>query len=652
VKCAVVGALVAVTLLSAGRARADEPVQEITVHGAKKPAPGSTTVAREEVRQLPGAFGDAFRAIESLPGATPMVNGVPYFLVRGAPPGNTGYFLDGVGVPLLYHVAFGPAVVHPALIDRVDFHPGGLPARFGRVVGGVVSAETVTPSERPRLEAHARLFDAGAFAESPLLGGKADALVAGRYSYTGAALSLLSPGVELGYWDYQARANLSLTPSDRIGVFAFGSHDRRSAIGDIESTFEADFHRIDVRYDRALGGGGKARVAVTVGVDRSANELGEAQDRLVRTRAELEQRLAPTVLFRAGADAQYTHYDAGTAKNRAIGVILALRYPEHAELTTGTYADVVWRPIRDVEITPGARLDLYESRRFPPAGFGRSRLFGSRTFAVPTVDPRLAVRVAIHPRVALVSTVAALHQGPSFVAPTPGVQPAAFQDGLQSSIQRSAGVETKLPLAITATATVFSHAYRNMMDFSSCSFEDAQIDIASPCITERHAVNTTGLEVFARRALTQRLGGMITYTLSRSERTLRYFDEGRRPAFGGFRTPLDQTHVLHLVGTYDLGRGWRAGARFVYTSGRPYYPRMPFSPEHVTLDPFHRIDVRLEKRWRLSEHASVSAVLEGFNVTMQREASYVVCPEEAGRQCEPVSVPALTIPSIGVELSL
>jgi hypothetical protein len=144
----------------------------------------------------------------------------------------------------------------------------------------------------------------------------------------------------------------------------------------------------------------------------------------------------------------------------------------------------------------------------------------------------------------------------------------------------------------------------------------------------------------------------VTYTLSRSERMLRYFDDARRPRFGGFRTPLDQTHVLHVVGSYDLGRGWRAGARFVFTSGRPYYPRMPFSPEHVTLDPFHRIDVRLEKRWRLSDHASVSAVLEGFNVTLQREASYVVCSGEEGRPCEPVSVPALTIPSIGVELSL
>jgi hypothetical protein len=65
------------------------------------------------VRELPGAFGDPFRAIEVLPGVTPIATGLPYFYVRGAPPGNVGYFLDGVRVPYLYHIGLGPSVIHP-----------------------------------------------------------------------------------------------------------------------------------------------------------------------------------------------------------------------------------------------------------------------------------------------------------------------------------------------------------------------------------------------------------------------------------------------------------------------------------------------------------------------------------------------------------
>ncbi|MEI9949386.1 MAG: hypothetical protein WDO74_10485 [Pseudomonadota bacterium] len=32
---------------------------------------------------------------------------LPFFFVRGAPPGNVGYFLDGIRVPLLFHIALG-----------------------------------------------------------------------------------------------------------------------------------------------------------------------------------------------------------------------------------------------------------------------------------------------------------------------------------------------------------------------------------------------------------------------------------------------------------------------------------------------------------------------------------------------------------------
>ena len=49
----------------------------------------------EVLRQLPGAFGDPFRALDALPGVTPIVSGLPFFYVRGAPPANVGYFLGG-----------------------------------------------------------------------------------------------------------------------------------------------------------------------------------------------------------------------------------------------------------------------------------------------------------------------------------------------------------------------------------------------------------------------------------------------------------------------------------------------------------------------------------------------------------------------------
>src|SRR5690606_19600098 len=89
------------------------------------------TITAKESRQLPGAFGDPFRAVEVLPGVTPLFSGLPYFYLRGAPPGNVAYYYDGVRIPLLYHFAAGPAVVHPAFIGNVDIYPGAYPVRWG-----------------------------------------------------------------------------------------------------------------------------------------------------------------------------------------------------------------------------------------------------------------------------------------------------------------------------------------------------------------------------------------------------------------------------------------------------------------------------------------------------------------------------------------
>ncbi len=143
----------AVAATEANRAGAGGTTREehVTIHGERVEPGRSATLSRTEVRQIPGTFGDPFRAIEIMPGVTPVVSGLPFFFIRGAPPGNVGYFLDGVRVPLLFHVGIGPSAVHPALISRVDLYPGGYPARFGRFSGGIVSGETATSaSARPR----------------------------------------------------------------------------------------------------------------------------------------------------------------------------------------------------------------------------------------------------------------------------------------------------------------------------------------------------------------------------------------------------------------------------------------------------------------------------------------------------------------------
>jgi hypothetical protein len=266
------------------------------------------------VRELPGTFGDPFRAIEALPGVTPIISGVPFFFVRGAPPGNVGYFLDGIRVPLLYHIGLGPSVVHPGIVERVDLHPGGYPARFGRFSGGIVAAETTPPRHDFHGEAQVRLIDAGLMLEGPVAGHRGTVLAGGRYSYTGLMLSLLSPEVELEYWDYQLRTSWDVSARDTLTLFSFGAFDylgEERSDGSVETLFSTEFHRIDLRWDHHASDDTDVRLAATVGMDRTRGDDDQffLRDRLTSVRSEIRHRASKQVLFRAGTDLTLDHYD-------------------------------------------------------------------------------------------------------------------------------------------------------------------------------------------------------------------------------------------------------------------------------------------------------------------------------------------------------
>ncbi len=635
----------------ASNARA-EPAKEVIVRG-RNAEPGSTTLTNAELRTIPGAFGDPFRAVEALPGATPMQSGTPYTVLRGAPPGNTAYLIDGIPVPLLFHMAIGPAVLPTELIDRVDYFAGGAPARFGRAVGGVVSAETRPPSERFRAYGQARFFDAGALVESPLAGGRGYAMAAGRYSYTAAALSLLSPSVSLDYWDYQTRAGARLNERDEVSVFAFGSHDLRGRIGEFDTTYFADFHRVDLRFDRRLSEGGRLRMATTLGEDVSSNEQGATSGRSARVRLEIDQPIDETARVRGGLDASFTRIDMGKSKKPEFDLASSVFYPEHSDTLASLFLDAVWRPVPRLEITPGARADLYsfDVADNLPADYRREDLLRwmdsafapmpGRTTTV-VVDPRLASRFKVAQRVTVIATIGRYHQGPSFFAPSPGLQPAGFQRGLQGSFQRSVGVELSLPAQLRATTMAFSHEYRNATAFTKCAIPRGGFDLASPCIGTRSNGSSVGVEMLVTTPASKRVRGFVAYTLSRSvdepvERSA-YRTERRLP------TVFDHTHVLNAATSVDLGRRWTAGARLFLYTGRP--TSRTTSERTGT---FARLDVRIEKRWPFFRDGWLAVVAEMLNATFAREDG-LECPSALG--CEVRPGPPVVIPSLGVEGSL
>jgi TonB family protein len=592
-------------------AHADEVI-EVTVRG-ERPAPGVVAMTRQQVRELPGAFGDPFRAIEALPGVTPVVSGLPFFYVRGAPPGDVGYFLDGVRVPYLYHLLIGPSVVQPAFVDRVELYPGAYPARLGRFAGGIVSAETTPPRVDLHGEGNLRLYDVGAMSEAGFADGRGTVALGARYSYTAALMSLVAPDLRLDYRDYQARVTYDVTDRDRMSVISFGSYDllARDGPNGLNILFGTEFYRLEVRHEHSTSEGALTS-AVTVGYDRTHPPGTErnVSNRSIAGRIGGHTKVSASATLRAGADVQIDAFASDKApygdpedpQTKSFDTTFAAR----RDLTAGTWADLVLRLHPGIELTPGIRLDRYQS--------GSASAFA--------VEPRLAARFDVTTDVTLIHTLGIAHQPPAFFLPLPGLNPGELEGGLQRAIQASAGMELDLPSDFALTTTLFHNIFLNMNDALGTDTDDE----SGVGIDQRSLGTAYGLEIYLRRSLTKRLGGFVSYTLSRSTRSLE-----QQKVLSAF----DRTHVLNAALTGDLGRSWRAGARLLFYTGTPVDDSA--SGEDSRNPPFYRVDVRLEKRWALSQTAWLAFVAEGLNVTLSKE---MIGGEEIG---------PITVPNIGLE---
>jgi hypothetical protein len=573
--------------------RPDLPVYETTVT-AKRDQP-SVALRGPELTSTPGTLGDPLRTIESLPGVAVVAWPAPIYAIRGSNPGNTGYFLDQLEVPLLFHLALGPSVIHPYFFDNLSFYPGGYPAQFGRYVAGVVSAETrAARTDRAHVSAEVRLYDAGVLVSVPSPDGNGAVAAAFRYSYTGVLLSLLRNDVTLSYWDYQVRADRKVR-GWALTLLAFGSGDDlsyRLANQAFSSEYKLQFHRISLRGRRAVGSG-QLSVQLALGYDHSLAPIVKNTYSITASALGVfprisYQRTSEHWDVQVGADGQAQWYSPTTNLGEA-GVSDLGR--KRRALLAGSYASATLRTGDRLTITPGLRWDSYtiDSTSRQHLGF------------------RLSAQLALDAQTWLSASGGTFSQPPSL-----GVQLPAAQNfglslyGLQTSWQTALGITTKrLPGAeLEVTGYLQRYVLTDLRDPALLEPDP----LASDFLVRRDA-RSYGLEIMLRRPTTERLSGWISYTLSQNQRALG----------GGLIGPSDwdQRHILNAVVGYRVG-AYTLGARGHYNSGRPVLVNGGQAETFVRLPAFYQLDLRSERRF-LFNAFTLTTYFEVVNVTLTRE---------------------------------
>ncbi len=620
---------------------------ETVVTAVPRPEP-AVPLKREELVHTAGSLGDPFRVVESLPGVAQTTWPLPFYAIRGANPGNTGYFIDGVRAPALFHFALGPSVLHPFFIDELQFYPGGYPISYGRYVSGIVAAQTATPAtDRVHVSADIRLFDAGGIVAAPFDKGKGTVAVAGRYSYTGLILSAFSNAYSLDYWDYQVRIDHTLGPG-KLTLFAFGSGDdlRQKNPDSTDWGFvgqanliapglaQLTFHRAQLRWD-GLAAGGRFTVAAVGGIDDSKVRLTSifslpVGSRMLTLAPRLAQRWSPWrwLDVELGADGEFQRARP-TSLVALSGGFLADNYEtdlfhNRVASSVGAYLGLALHGGDRLMVAPGLRYDGYFEQgieRFAPS-------------------PRLLVRYRVGARDWLKLTAGQFSQMPSLPVGVPGFESFGLATyGLQRSRQASVGVESaledRLGIDLNLDTSLF-YQRLHLTDLKNSLIPDPEArDLLEPREGESY-----GLELLIRRPMKHRLYGWLAYTLSRS---LRVVD--------GIVVPSDwdQRHIVNLVVGYRWPRNYSTSFRFHYNSGRPYplYNKGSANVEgYINLPGFPQLDLRADKRF-IFDTFVLDAYLELVNSTLSREV-FDVKRESTGTITE--NYYRLVLPSAGVHV--
>jgi TonB family protein len=637
---------------------------EAVVRGAR--APNEVTVrelAAAQIQTVAGTQGDTLKVVQNLPGVARSPFGIGLLVVRGSDPNDTVVMLDGIPVPMLFHFGGLTSVVSSDVIEGLEFQPGNFGSRFGRALGGAVELRTRDARRETSGLAQVDVFDGRAQLEGAL--GRGSGYVALRRSWVDAVLAVALPRVapeaanELRvaprYYDYQAKVSHPLL-GGIASVVAYGADDAMEFVEEGERSgrptfgLRTLFHRVAARWRGSTGPLGHD---LTLAAGRDSFDVLQSDDfgvvtevRALSIRDAVGWRPSDRFALELGVDTlarrySYEVYAPPLASPGAFGSPVAdvpLTVGERASgtwLAPGAWLEADWRALPRLRVVAGLRAD------------GDSRLREQRAW----VDPRLSVFVDVAEGTTLLAAAGLYGSAP---APEETTRSFGSSDlGPQRALHLAAGVRQKLPWDLGLEVTGF---YKSMWDLvvpTRATDELGQLQHLSNGGLGKSA----GIEVLARRDLSRGLNGWLAYTLSRATRR----DDPTMPGHPAWHPFLfDQTHVLTLVLSQRLGRGWLLGARVRAVSGNPYTPTegavldagsgryrcIPGpTPYGARMPGFFQADARVDKRFSFRRW-SLSMYLDAQNVTNRANAEYWFPSYDCSDQVPIPSVPFL--PTFGL----
>ena len=633
-------------------------LETIVVEGKRLPP----TVSRKEIRgsellRIPGTANDALKGLTTLPSI-----GIPndYFgilYIRGSGPGDTLYYFDRTPLGYPFHYGGLVSTMSSNIIDDIHIYAGGYGAEFGldsQTVLDILSRDRI--AER-KLSGK---FDLNALYSEGMLegrvGDKGYFYAAGRRSYLDLIAGMFVDDWVLPYFsDYQLKFTSQLAEKHRLTFNAFGANDHfnmaehEDGILQFSAYFKNGFEAQGIHLRSELTENLTSHLSLTraftflnadfQGVVTQRFEINESGEQVLTSteyahhniranvpvytlREDIVYKLTPKFQLEPGF--LFTESPADSFEDREFPVYEAVTDPdvrfklkrneEFLAYDDGTYEVRRVEKIHDEFRYNFRRAEGYLQGRYDPLAF-LSIALGVRLDYL-----NLTEELSVQPRGSLsvkLSNNATLR----FAYGTYEQSPLAYQvlgkngnRDLKSSTANHYIIEFEHDIS-SQTELKLATYYKSLQDL--VTVDDADLLHTDLLATVDYLNQGTGFiggaEAFLRHRVNEKFFGWLSYAWThREQRT--HLDAPYEPYI------FDNTHIISLVGNYNISPTFEVGAKWQYSSGtsgahvseilliqdpmtRGMQPLISnIQTEEGTtslasLPSYHRLDVRVGKTW-------------------------------------------------------
>lgn len=625
-----------------------------------------------EIKRLPGATGDALKAIQSLPGIRAANDFSGQLFVRGGGPEDNTIYFDRFPLEEAYHFGGLVSTVSSEILNRIDVYAGGFGAEYGRDAQAVVDVHS-RQGNRKKFSSnlHVNFLYSEGLIEGPI-GDRGSWYLAGRRSYADVVYDLLPiPKSDVitalpRFWDYQTKLSYDINEMFQLDLNAFASDDfaqlklgKDKPDDDLSGAFylKNSFHLQGVHLRSILTPNIKYDLNVSHSKRLINFKIGKGfylriQPTDIDVRHDLTYKITPRFQIESGLNNNI---------GRAMVQTFFPRPPEEGE---PNFDFRLSEKVQSNQRNKGYEVEGYLQGRFKLTNFFSTTL-GMRFDYARDLTGQIAVqpRTSFNLLLPLGSEIRFAY-GRYMQSPQPWqAYPPSGNPNLDETTAHHFVLEIEREVGV-ATELKFATYYKQLKN------QIESVPDQNPSYLNLGAGYARGSEILLQHRQGNKLFGWISYANSVSKRRdspdqpYRFYD-------------YDQTHVATITASYQISKNWEIGAKWQYASGNPYTPltceenvkqpcakqvfnnnrwrQIPIYGEinSFRYDPFHRLDIRINKdfifsSWKMSLYLELLNAYNRKNIlTFDYDENYA--RDEKGNVIKDIVSQLPIVPYIGIK---